>query len=70
MKELKLEGMDRLRTSTEQAMIHGILKDKAIDGGTSRQNRTVIYFALGVICALAVGAVLYRIHTDRNRREE
>lgn len=30
MKELKLNGMDRLRTTTEQAIILGILKDKEI----------------------------------------
>lgn len=70
MQEFKLDGMDRLRTTTEQAMILGILKDKNIDGETSRPNHTIIYFALGAISVLAVVAILYKIHRDKNRKEE
>lgn len=70
MQELKLQGMDRLRTTTEQAIILGILKDKEIPGQTSRPNRAIIYFAVGVISALAVAAILYNVHRDRNRKEE
>lgn len=70
MQELKLQGMDRLRTTTEQAKILGILDDMEIPSETSRPNRAIIYFAVGVISALAVAAILYNVHRDRNRKEE
>lgn len=70
MQELKLQGMDSLRTTTEQAIILGILKDKEIPTETSRPNRAIIYFALGAISALTVAAILYSVHRDRNRKEE
>ena len=70
MQELKLQGMDRLRTTTEQAIILGILKDKEIPAETSRPNRAIIYFALGAICVLALVGILHKIHTNKNHKEE
>lgn len=70
MELIKLSGMDRLRSSTEQAEILGIIKDKEMVGETSRHNRTIIYFTVGAISALAVVSLLYKIYKDKNRREE
>lgn len=70
MKQFNLEGMDRLRTSTQQAKIMGIIKDKEVDSDSSKPNYAMIYFALGVISVLAVAVILNNIHWNRNPEEE
>ena len=61
MQQLKLDGMDSLLSTTEQAKILGILKDNDVSTETSRQSNMMTYYALGVISVLAVG-VLSLIH--------
>jgi hypothetical protein len=70
MEQLKLEGMDRLRTSTQQAKIMGIIKDNEIHSNSSKPNYAIVYFALGAISVLAVSVILYNIHRSRNPKEE
>ena len=70
MEQLKLQGMDRLRTSTQQAKIMGIIKDNEIHSDSSKPNYAMLYFALGVISVLAVSVMLYNIHRSRNPKEE
>ena len=70
MKQFNLEGMDRLRTSTQQAKIMGIIKDNEIHSDSSNPNYAMVYFALGAISVLAVGVVLYSIQRSRNPKEE
>ncbi|CAI8241126.1 MAG: Uncharacterised protein [Flavobacteriaceae bacterium] len=70
MKQFNLEGMDRLRTSTQQAQIMGIIKDNEVYSNSSKPNYAIVYFALGAISVLAVGVILYNIHRSRNPKEE
>ena len=70
MQQLKLDGMDSLLSTTEQAKILGILKDNDVSTETSRPSNMMIYYALGIISALAVGVILYSIHRSRNPKEE
>lgn len=70
MQQLKLDGMDSLLTTTEQAKILGIIKDNEVNTETSRPSNMVVYYALGVISVLAVGVILYSIHRNRNPKEE
>jgi hypothetical protein len=70
MKQFNLEGMNRLRTSTQQAKIMGIIKDNEVNTETSRPSNMMTYYALGVISVLAVGVILYSIHRSRNPKEE
>ena len=70
MKQFNLEGMNRLRTSTQQAKIMGIIKDNEIHSDGSKPNYAMVYFALGAISALAVGVILYSIQRSRNLKEE
>ena len=70
MQQLKLDGMDSLLTTTEQAKILGIIKDNEVNSETSRPRNMVVYYALGVISVLAVGVILYSIHRSRNPKEE
>ena len=70
MQQLKLDGMDSLLTTTEQAKILGIIKDNEVNTETSRPSNMMIYYALGIISALAVGVILYSIHRSRNHKEE
>lgn len=70
MKQFNLEGMNRLRTSTQQAKIMGIIKDNEIHSDSSKPNYAMVYFALGAISVLAVGVILYNIHWKRNPEEE
>ena len=70
MQQLKLDGMDSLLSTTEQAKILGILKDNDISTETSRQSNMMTYYALGVISVLAVGVILYSIQRSRNPKEE
>ncbi|MGB2283102.1 MAG: hypothetical protein ACPH3F_08280 [Flavobacteriaceae bacterium] len=70
MKPFNLEGMDRLRTSTQQAKIMGIIKDNEIHSDSLKSNYAMVYFALGAISVLAVGVILYSIHRSRNPKEE
>ena len=70
MEQLKLEGMDRLRTSTQQAQIMGIIKDNEVYSDSLKPNYAMLYFALGVISVLAVSVMLYNIHRSRNPKEE
>lgn len=70
MQQLKLDGMDSLLTTTEQAKILGIIKDSEVNTETSRPSNMVVYYALGVISVLAVGVILYSIHRSRNPKEE
>ena len=70
MQQLKLNGMDSLLTTTEQAKILGIIKDNEVNTETSRPSNMVVYYALGVISVLAVGVILYSIHISRNPKEE
>lgn len=70
MKQFNLEGMNRLRTSTQQAKIMGIIKDNEIHSDSSKPNYAMVYFALGAISVLAVGGILYNIHWKRNPEEE
>lgn len=70
MQQLKLDGMDSLLTTTEQAKILGILKDNDVSKETSRPSNMMIYYALGVISVLVIGVILYSIHRSRNPKEE
>jgi len=70
MKQFNLEGMNRLRTTTQQAKIMGIIKDNEIHSDSSKPNYAMVYFALGAISALAVGVILYSIQRSRNLKEE
>jgi cytochrome oxidase assembly protein ShyY1 len=70
MKQFNLEGMNRLRTSTQQAKIMGIIKDNEIHSDGSKPNYAMVYFTLGAISVLAVGVILYSIHRSRNPKEE
>lgn len=70
MKQLKLDGMDSLLSTTEQAKILGIIEDNEVNTETSRPSNMMIYYALGIISALAVGVILYSIHRSRNPKEE
>ena len=70
MQQLKLDGMDSLLTTTEQAKILGIIKDNEVNTETSRQSNMMNYYALGVISVLAVGVILYSIHRSKNPKEE
>ena len=70
MQQLKLDGMDSLLSTTEQAKILGIIKDNDINTETSRPSNMMIYYALGVVSVLAVGVILYSIHRSRNPKEE
>ena len=70
MQQLKLDGMDSLLTTTEQAKILGIIKDIEVNTETSRPSNMVVYYALGVISVLAVCVILYSIHRSRNPKEE
>ena len=70
MEQLKLEGMDRLRTSTQQAQIMGIIKDNVVYSDSSKPNYAMVYFSLGVISVLAVSVILYNIHRSINPKEE
>ena len=70
MQQLKLDGMDSLLTTTEQAKILGIIKDNEVSIETSRPSNMMIYYALGVFSVLAVGVILYSIHRSRNPKEE
>jgi hypothetical protein len=70
MQQLKLDGMDSLLSTTEQAKILGIIKDSEVNTETSRPSNMMIYYALGVISVLAVGVILYSIHRSRNPKEE
>jgi len=70
MQQLKLDGMDSLLSTTEQAKILGIIKDNDINTETSRPSNMMIYYALGVFSVLAVGVILYSIHRSRNPKEE
>jgi len=70
MKQFNLEGMDRLRTSTQQAQIIGIIKDNEVYSDSSKPNYAMLYFALGAISVLAVAVILYNFHRNRNPKEE
>lgn len=70
MEQLKLEGMNRLRTSTQQAQIMGIIKDNEMYSDSSKPNYAMVYFSLGAISVLAVSVILYNIHISRNPKEE
>ena len=70
MEQLKLEGMDRLRTSTQQAQIMGIIKDNEVYSNSSKPNYTLVYFSLGVISVIAVSVILLNINRSRNPKEE
>ena len=70
MKQFNLEGMNRLRTSTQQAKIMGIIKDNEIHSDSSKPNYAMVYFALGAISVLAVAVILYNFHRNRNPKEE
>ena len=69
MEQLKLEGMDRLRTSTQQAKIMGIIKDNEIHSDSSKPNYTLVYFSLGVISVIALSIILFNINRSRNSKE-
>jgi hypothetical protein len=70
MQQLKLDGMDSLLSTTKQAKILGIIEDNEVNTETSRPSNMMIYYALGIISALAVGVILYSIHRSRNPKEE
>ena len=70
MQRLKLDGMDSLLTTTDQAKILGIIKDNEVNTEISRPSNMMIYYALGVFSVLAVGVILYSIHRSRNPKEE
>ena len=69
MKQFNLEGMDRLRTSTQQAKIMGIIKDNEVYSDSSKPNYALVYFSLGAISVLAVSVILYNIQRSRNTEE-
>ena len=70
MEQLKLEGMDRLRTSTQQAQIMGIIKDNEVYSDSSKPNYAMLYFSLGVISVIAVSVILFNINRSRNPKVE
>ena len=70
MKQFNLEGMDRLRTSTQQAQIMGIIKDNEVYSDSSKPNYAMVYFALGAISVLALVVVINNIQWNRNPEEE
>ncbi len=70
MEQLKLEGMDRLRTSAQQANIMGIIKDNEVYSNSSKPNYAMVYFSLGVISVIAVSVILFNINRSRNPKEE
>ena len=70
MQQLKLDGMDSLLSTTEQAKILGIIKDNEVNTETSRPSNMMIYYALGVVSVLAVGVILYSIHRSKSPKEE
>jgi hypothetical protein len=70
MQQLKLDGMDSLLSTTEQAKILGIIKDNDINTETSRPSNMMTYYALGIISVLAVGVILYSIHRSKTPKEE
>jgi hypothetical protein len=70
MQQLKLDGMDSLLSTTEQAKILGIIKDNDINTETSRPSNMMTYYALGIISVLAVGIILYSIHRSKTPKEE
>jgi len=70
MKQFNLEGMDRLRTSTQQAQIMGIIKDNEVYSDSSKPNYAMLYFSLGVISVIAVSVILFNINRSRNPKEE
>lgn len=69
MEQLKLEGMDRLRTSAQQAKIMGVIKDNEVYSDSSKPNYALVYFSLGAISVLAVSVILYNIQRSRNTEE-
>jgi len=69
MKQFNLEGMDRLRSSTQQAKIMGIIKDNEVYSDSSKPNYALVYFSLGAISVLAVSVILYNIQRSRNTEE-
>lgn len=73
MEQLKLEGMDRLRPTLEQAQMIGLLKDKEIvQGNTSKQNFEVFKILAGLGIILLSGYLLYRysLRFDEQSSEE
>ena len=42
MEQLKLEGMDRLKSSTQQAKIMGIIKDTEVYSDSSKPNYALV----------------------------
>ena len=70
MKQFNLEGMDRLRISTQQAQIMGIIKNNEVYSDSSKPNYALVYFSLGVISVIAVSFILYSIQRSRNPKEE
>jgi hypothetical protein len=70
MQQLKLDGMDSLLSTTEQAKILGIIKDNDINTETSRPSNMMTYYALGIISVLAVGVILYSIHRSKTPKEQ
>ena len=70
MQQLKLDGMDSLLSTTEQAKILGIIKDNDVSTETSRPSNMMTYYALGIISVLAVGVILYSIHRSKTPKEE
>lgn len=70
MEQLKLQGMDRLRTSTQQAQIMGIIKDNEVYSNSSKPNYAIVYFALGAISVLALVVIINNIQWNRNPEEE
>ena len=70
MEQLKLEGMDRLRTSAQQANIMGIIKDNEVYSNSSKPNYAMVYFSLGVISVIAVSVILFNINRSINPKEE
>ena len=70
MKQFNLEGMDRLRISTQQAQIMGIIKNNEVYSDSSKPNYALVYFSLGVISVIAVSVILFNINRSRNPKEE
>ena len=70
MEQLKLEGMDRLRPTLEQAQIMGIIKDNEVYSDSSKPNYAMVYFALGAISVLALVVIINNIQWNRNPEEE
>ena len=70
MKQFNLEVMNRLRTSTQQAKIMGIIKDNEIHSDGSKPNYAMFYFTLGASSVLALVVIVNNIHWIRNPKEE